>query len=147
MCLRTGRGGDHPAQTSLDQPEPIVFFVHPFPHIHYVPHHNTPPNFQNPRLIDLSTSQCSPRPTRTQHHSLLPKPPEEEPRTTWLLCHLDPRAIRRDSDTGKRTHVPLLHVRRENTKREYPMIRAAYHRERSVCHGIALRRGPSSEET
>lgn len=30
------------------------------PHIHYVPHHNTPPRFQNPRLTDLSTSQSAP---------------------------------------------------------------------------------------
>ena len=60
------------------------------PHIHYVPHHKTPPRFQNPRLTDLSTSQSAPPdPPETITIVCSPEPPERK--TAHHMVALPPR--------------------------------------------------------
>jgi hypothetical protein len=63
----SGANTDRPTRTRCPpcSPNPTP------PHIPYVPHRNTPPRFQNPRLTDLSTSQSAP-----------PDPPE----TITIAC-------------------------------------------------------------
>ena len=60
------------------------------PHIHSVPHHKTPPRFQNPRLTDLSTSQSAPPdPPETITIVCSPEPPERK--TAHHMVALPPR--------------------------------------------------------